>query len=146
MKFKITPDKLMIAMFAIVLLVIPITTLLLPKSDRSENENRTLAKFPSIVNQNKFEKAQTLEEIMDAVKWDYITDRENASFMDDYETYFSDHLAGRELWVKTSNRISKVLGKEEINGVYTFGLPRFRMSTADCSAMKISRFRPLPKN
>lgn len=120
MKFKITPDKLMIAMFAIVLLVIPITTLLLPKSDRSENENRMLAKFPSIVNQTKFEKAQTLEEIMDAVKWDYITARENASFMDDFETYFSDHLAGRELWVKTSNRISKVLGKEEINGVYTF--------------------------
>ena len=72
MKFKITPDKLMIAMFAIVLLVIPITTILLPKSDRSENENRTLAKFPSIVNQTKLEKAQSLEEIMDAVKWDYI--------------------------------------------------------------------------
>ncbi|MCH5208978.1 MAG: hypothetical protein J1F04_08835 [Oscillospiraceae bacterium] len=119
MKFKMTPDKLMIALFAIVLLVIPITTLALPKSDRSENENRTLAKFPSLVNQTKLNKAQTLDEVIQAIKWNYITERGGASYMDDFETYFSDHLAGRELWVKASNRMSTAVGKDEINGVYT---------------------------
>lgn len=119
MKFKMTPDKLMIALFAIVLLVVPITTLVLPKSDRSENENRTLAKFPKLVNESKLEKAESLEDIIKAIKWEYIAERENASFMDDYETYFADHLAGRELWVRASNKMSALMGKEEINGVYT---------------------------
>ncbi len=119
MKFKMTPDKLMIALFAIILLVVPITTILLPKADRSENENRTLAKFPSLVNQTKLNKAENLKDVIDAFKWDYLVEREDASFMDDFETYFSDHLAGRELWVKASNRLSRLMGKEEINGVYT---------------------------
>ncbi len=119
MKFKMTPDKLMIALFAIVMLVIPITTIILPKKDMSENENRRLAKFPSIVNETKLKNAEDLKDVIDAVKWDYIVEREDASFMDDYETYFADHLAGRELWVKVSNRMSALMGKEEINGVYT---------------------------
>lgn len=119
MKFKMTPDKLMIALFTIVLLVVPITTLILPKSDRSENENRTLAKFPKLVNETKLEKAENIDDIIKAIKWDYITEREDASFMDDFETYFADHLAGRELWVKASNKMSVLMGKEEINGVYT---------------------------
>ncbi len=56
MKFKMTPNKLMIALFAIVLLVIPIMTLSLPKQERSDNENRTLAKMPTLIDQNKWKK------------------------------------------------------------------------------------------
>ncbi len=119
MKFKMTPNKLMIGLFAVVLTVLPIVTLLLPKIEFSENENRTLAKFPSLINQNKMDKAENLADVVNAVKWNYITERENASFMDDFETYFSDHLAGRESWVKLSNTVMKLSGKQEINGTYT---------------------------
>lgn len=119
MKFKITPDKLMIALFAIVLVIVPITTLFLPIKDRSELENRTLAKYPGLVNNARLEKAESLEDVIKAFKWDYLTSRDGNAFKDDFESYFSDHLAGRELWVKASNKMSAALGKEEINGVYT---------------------------
>ena len=119
MKFKMTPAKLMIALFTIVTLAIPITTAVLPKQERSENENRTLEKFPDIVNHTKMDKAQNFSEVMDAIKWDYITVRDKDSWMDDFETYFSDHLAGREDWVRVRNEMEKLVGKKEINGVYT---------------------------
>lgn len=119
MKFRMSPEKLMIVLFAVVLLTLPIATIFLPKAEFSENENRTLAKFPSLINQNKMDKAENLEDVIQAVKWNYITEREKASFMDDFETYFSDHLAGRESWVKLSNTMMKLSGKQEINGTYT---------------------------
>ena len=40
MNFKMTPAKLMIALFTVVTLAIPVTTAVLPKQERSENENR----------------------------------------------------------------------------------------------------------
>ena len=119
MKFKMTPNKLMIGLFAVVITVLPIVTLLLPKVESSENENRTLAKFPSLVDQKKLDKAENLGDVIEAVKWNYITERKDPSFMDDFETYFSDHLAGRESWVKMSNTLMKMAGKQEINGTYT---------------------------
>lgn len=39
--------------------------------------------------------------------------------MDDFETFFADHLVGRDLWVEGANTISRLTGKQEINGVYT---------------------------
>lgn len=119
MNFKMTPQKLMIAMFTIVLLAVPIATLVLPKQTRSENENRTLATFPSLVNESKMEKAENFADWLGAIRWSYITERKRASYMDDLETYFSDHVAGRESWVIASNTIEKLSGKQEINGVYT---------------------------
>ncbi len=119
MKFRMTPAKLMIALFTAVTLAIPITTAVLPKQERSENENRTLQKFPDIVNHTKMDKAENLSDAVDAIKWDYLTVRDEASWMDDFETYFSDHLAGREDWVRVRNRIETLVGKKEINGVYT---------------------------
>ena len=44
-KFHMTPAKLTAALFAVILLTVPIVTIALPKQERSENENRTLAKF-----------------------------------------------------------------------------------------------------
>lgn len=119
MKFKMTPQKLMIALFAIVTLGIPITTAALPKQERSENENRSLAQFPKLVNEKKLEKAESLSDYIGAVRWDYITERKKNSYMDDIETYFSDHLAGRESWVIASNTMERLSGKQEINGVVT---------------------------
>lgn len=118
-KFKFTPDKLMISVFSVIILGISISTLVLPKQERSENENRKLAKFPSLVNEAKLEKAENFGDILGAIKWNYITERKEASFMDDFETYFADHLVGRDLWVEGANTISKLTGKQEINGVYT---------------------------
>lgn len=119
MKFKMTPNKLMIALFAIVLLVIPIMTLLLPKQERSDNENRTLAKMPTLIDQNKWKKADSIDDYIKAVKWKYINNRGGKAFKDDFETYFCDHLAGREMWVKSSNALLRFSGQRELNGVYT---------------------------
>lgn len=118
-KFKFTPDKLMIGVFSVIILGISISTLVLPKQERSENENRSLAKFPSLVNEAKLEKAENFSDFLSAVNWKYITERKEASFMDDFETYFADHLVGRDLWVEGANAISRLTGKQEINGVYT---------------------------
>ena len=119
MKFKMTPEKLMIALFAVVLLGIPIVTMALPNQERSENENRTLAKLPTLINEKKAEKAESFGDYIDAVKWDYITVRDENSYMDDLEVYYADHLAGRESWVQAKNKMEALIGKEEINGVYT---------------------------
>ena len=119
MNFKMTPQKLMIALFSIVLLAVPIVTLALPKQERSENENRTLKDLPTLVDSNKLNKAENLADVIKSVKWSYITERKNPSYMDDIETYLSDHLAGRELWVVASNKMERLAGKQEMNEVFT---------------------------
>ena len=119
MNFKMTAQKLMIALFSIVLLAVPIVTLALPKQERSENENRTLKDLPTLVDSNKLNKAENLADVIKSVKWSYITERKNPSYMDDIETYLSDHLAGRELWVVASNKMERLAGKQEINEVFT---------------------------
>lgn len=119
MKFKMTPNKLMIALFAVILLVLPITTAALPKQERSENENRSLAKMPTLVDTKKWEKAENVSDYLGAVKWKYLNNREGKAFKDDIETYFCDHLAGRETWVKLCNNLTRLSGQREINDVYT---------------------------
>lgn len=118
-KFKMTPHKLMIGLFAVVLCGVSLVTVILPKKDMSENENRSLAKFPSVVNTKKLETAKNPRDVWDSVKWKYIGNRDGKAFKDDFEKYLCDHLAGRELWVKASNGIQRLSGKDEINGVYT---------------------------
>lgn len=118
-KFTMTPAKLMIALFAVVSLAIPITTAVLPKQERSEVENRTLAKFPSLINRTKLDKAENFADVVGAVRWEDITVRDKDSYMDKIETYFCDHLAGREEWVRARNTMEMLAGKKEINEVYT---------------------------
>ena len=69
-KFHMTPAKLTAALFAVILLTVPIVTIALPKQERSENENRTLAKFPDIVNHTKMDKAENLGDVLGAIRWD----------------------------------------------------------------------------
>ncbi|MDE6728778.1 MAG: hypothetical protein K2J80_12700 [Oscillospiraceae bacterium] len=118
-EFKMTPHKLMIGLFALTLCGVSLTTLILPKKSMSENENRTLAKMPTVVNDKKLESAKNPADVWNSIKWKYINNRNGEAFKDDFETYLCDHLAGRELWVKSSNTIQKFSGKKEINGVYT---------------------------
>ena len=117
--FKMTPHKLMIGLFALVLGGISLFTAVLPKKEKSENENRYLADFPSAINEKKLETAKNPADVWNSVKWKYINDRSGHAFKDDFETYLSDHIVGREDWVKASNRIQTLSGKKEINGVYT---------------------------
>ena len=106
MKFKMTPSKLMIGLFAAFLLAVPIITIALPKQEFSENENRTLEKFPTLIKNGE-------------INWDYITVRDENSYMDDIEVYYADHLVARETWVKAKNKMETLIGKDEINDVYT---------------------------
>ncbi len=71
-------------------------TLLLPKKDYSEQENRYLESFP------KF----TLENVLDG------------SFMQDLETYLSDHFVFRNAFMTLRTRFERLLGKNQINGIY----------------------------
>lgn len=127
MNFKMTPNKLMIALFSAVVLVVPIVTLFTPKLERSENENRSLQKLPTIINEQNLKKVTDKEkkddlkpeDYFNVIKWKYITNREGKAFKDELEKYFCDHLMGREVWVKTCNRIQTLAGKQEINEVYT---------------------------
>ncbi len=146
MNFKMTPYKLMIALFAIVLLAVPIATAALPKQERSEVENRQLESFPKIINEKKAEKAENLGDYIASVRWDYITTRDKDSWMDDFETYFSDHLAGRESWVKLSNKMTALSGQREINGVYTLDdrmvqvFKEYDADTVDATLAAIDKF------
>lgn len=110
----------MIGLFALVLCGTSLMTAVLPKKEKSENENRMLAQFPTIVNGKKLETAKNPADVWNSVKWKYLNDRTGNAFKDDFETYLSDHLVGREGWVKLSNGIQRFSGKQEINGVYTF--------------------------
>lgn len=146
MKFKFTPDKLMIGLFAVMLVVIPAVTIALPKAEKSENENRTLAKMPTLIDQRKLEKAENPKDVLDSIKWKYITRRDGKAFKDDFETFFCDHLVGREIWVKSCNTIQRLSGQREINGVYTEGdrmIQLFRGSdkeTVDNSIVAVNAF------
>lgn len=95
--------KIMITLFALMLVLFPVITLVsdIGKQTQpfSENENRYLQKFP-------------------AVNTDNISDK---SFMMNFEEYFADRFLNREGWIKVKNKTDKVLGKTEINGVFTVG-------------------------
>ena len=120
-KFQFTPHKLMIILFALILCVTSLLTVLLPKKEKSENENRLLETLPTVINDKKLENAKNLADVLGSVKWTYINDRDGDAFKDDFEKYLSDHVAGREAWVKFSNSIQRLTGKQEINGVYKLG-------------------------
>lgn len=84
------------AVFFAILITLPIVTALLPKKERSEMENKPLQKMPEI-----------------SAKAVY-----NRSYMNDLETYVSDHFAGRVGWIKSKTVLETSLGKRERNGVY----------------------------
>lgn len=98
MAIHMKPNKLTanIAIFAVLLILLPALTLFLPKKTFSENENRYLQEFP----------VPTLKTIKDK------------SFMSAFEKFFSDHFVLREQWIQLKNQMEIVTNKKEINGVY----------------------------
>lgn len=85
-----------IAIFAVLLILLPALTLFLPKKTFSENENRYLQEFP----------VPTLKTIKDK------------SFMSSFEKFFADHFVLREQWIQLKNQMEIMTNKKEINGVY----------------------------
>ena len=59
----------MIGLFALVLGGISLFTAFLPKKEKSENENRYLADFPSAINEKKLETAKNPADVWNSVKW-----------------------------------------------------------------------------
>ncbi len=93
---KPNKPKANIIIFFVLLLLLPIVTIILPKKEFSENENRYLEEFPK----------PTLSSIKDK------------SFMSNFESFFSDHFVFREGWIQLKNQMELAINKKEINGVY----------------------------
>lgn len=82
--------------FCTFIFTLPIASLLSPQQDFSELENRYLSTQPRI----------TLKTILDG------------TYFNKLETYLTDHLAGRNIFVCTKALSEKMLGKEENNNVF----------------------------
>ena len=87
---------LSVILFFCVLFSLPLITILLPKQDFSEMENRKLAQFPQF----------SIRTIV------------NRNFMDGFETYIADHFVGRDVWVGIKADSEYLMGKRENNGVF----------------------------
>ncbi len=77
-------------------LVLALLTIILPKKEYSENENRYLASFPKL----------SFESVKDA------------SFMSDMETYVSDHFVLRDLFMTVKSGYERTTGRNQVNGIY----------------------------
>ncbi len=89
-----------VALFAAMLVILPVMTFVtLPDEPApfSENENRTLAVFPTVSFENY----------------------KNEKLMTGIEKWFADRFFGREQWIKLRNSTERLTGKIDINGVYT---------------------------
>ena len=73
-----------------------VISLLLPKKEFSELENRYLEKTPTL----------SLETLKDG------------TFMKQAENYTADHIVGRDFWVSLKSWSERITGKQENNGVY----------------------------
>lgn len=86
-------------LLALFLVSLPLATIIAPKAEASEMENRKLAVFPSF-------------SLKGVVSRDY---------MNKLESWFSDHFIGRDHWVGAKGYLEYATGKRENNGVYICG-------------------------
>lgn len=114
---KFTPQKLMIALFALVVLPLGSAFFLGPKREFSENENRFLRKLPALVDTTKWRKAQTFASKWAAVNWDGIYG-DDRMFMREMERYYTDHFFARDSWIAAKTYAELVAGKRESGSVY----------------------------
>lgn len=97
-------DKLhkyiLVFLFTGIIILLPVLTFItMPKEERpfSENENRYLTAFPTVSFDNYLD-----EDLMTGI-----------------EDWFSDRFFGRESWIQAKNSIERLIGKTDINGIYT---------------------------
>lgn len=92
--------KILIIVFMLTLVALPVFSLLfMPREEKpfSENENRYLETFPKI----------SQERLL------------NKNFMNGFDKWTSDMFIGRENWIIIKNSTERLLGKTDINGVFT---------------------------
>lgn len=94
MKKKI--NTILVCCFFVFLLGVPMITLCSNDQSFSENENKYLAQKP------KF----SVEHVL------------SGAFMEDMSQYLSDQIAFRQFWITLKTKTLKLLGSQEINGVY----------------------------
>jgi hypothetical protein len=91
-----TQKRILITILASVTAFLGILTVVLPKKDYSENENRYLEKLPEF----------SFENIMDG------------SYMSDMETYVSDHFAFRDVFMTVKTYYERLTGRNRVNNIY----------------------------
>lgn len=100
-------------------LLISLGSIIIPDKEVSELEGRTLETIPLDINQ---------ESIEGMLSGDYFSK---------WDTYFSDHILGRNYFVNTYNKIQKLLNKKRINDVYLgaddylFSLSEYKVKTEE---------------
>ncbi len=82
-----------------IIAALSILTLVMPKVQYSENENRYLADFPRF-------------------NWQTVAD---TTFMDGLESYLSDHFTGRDIFMTVKTYYERTTGRNQVNGVYMCG-------------------------
>ena len=105
-----------IAVFFITVLFFTVLTVILPKFDFSEAENRTLSQFPELSFKSVYDE----------------------SFMNGAETYVSDHFAFRTSLFSVKTNVDRLFGKNIVNGVI-FLEDRFVMPVTDIDENNIER-------
>ncbi len=92
---------LTVGVIAAAALIIPISTFIksanMPAKPFSETENRYLTVMPEFNSDNYFDK----------------------SFMNDFESWFSDRFILREEWINVKNNVDRLLGRTEIKDIFT---------------------------
>ncbi len=107
-------NRFLSALFCTFLGGMLVVSTLLPDQAFSQLENRNLQKPP------KF----SMEELVDG------------KFTTNAESYVSDHIAGRDLWVALKTWCERLTGKQENNGVY-FGAEGTLINRLDAPSMEI---------
>jgi hypothetical protein len=133
MKKNRTPTykKITVAVFALILFALPVLSAVFFPPEFSENENRYLARFPSV----SLRSDGTEREVTDfesfvasfSDKWNVFSSNakrisifiEEERFMTGFEDWVDDHTAFREQWIVLKNNVERLLGKKEISGVFT---------------------------
>lgn len=92
-------SRFLTAGFCVFLAGLLVWHIILPDRDKSETENRTLARFPEF-------------------SWETLVD---GSYTEAVEEYFADQFPLRDRWMVLKARSEYLLGKREFNGVYLCG-------------------------
>lgn len=95
-KKKNNQNKVLLGVFLALVFGGTAATLVMPKRDFSDRENRALQSFPM----------PSLKTVM------------NGDFEEDYETYLSDQFPGRDAWIRVKAEAELAAGKQEIKGIY----------------------------
>ena len=122
---KKTQKRITTLIFLLIVIFLPFITLVSKKENFSELENRVLSKKPEFSLENWFDK----------------------SFMNDFESYVSDHFLGREKWI--TKKID-IMEKNNMHCLQKVGIVRYNAFSDTgsdlCFALALLDFENNAKN